>query len=266
MHPGGHFSFDLIAEPASYSLNTRDLICIFNQCSNRVRRPLETKPSPCFPCLSIRLAREDPIPSGGIRSAGTSERNSIFAISPDCHQNQEGKAPRLFSSDSSSLSNPESSLFRHLPLPFPSFFPPSLLFFLFSLDHDGRLDWKKLRFRFRELSRTTFSSSPVLECELTRKGMIVSLRGESITIVTFLEYRCRAYKTFHRDFNCFHRSSPSNDLFINVNWKLLDRCCVKKSSEGSSYKSSTFSSMNYKLYFNILQWYNSTKYPAISVE
>lgn len=149
---------------------------------------------------------------------------------------------------------------------FPFFFPPSLLFFLFSLDHDGRLDWKKLRFRFRELSRTTFSSSPVLECELTRKGMIVSLRGESITIVTFLEYRCRAYKTFHRDFNCFHRSSPSNDLFINVNWKLLDRCCVKKSSEGSSYKSSTFSSMNYKLYFNILQWYNSTKYPAISVE
>lgn len=127
VHPGGHFSFDLIAEPASYSLNTRDLICIFNQCSNRVRQPLVTKPSPCFPCLSIRLAREDPIPSGGIRSAGTSERNSIFAISPDCHQNQEGKAPRLFSSDSSSLSNPKSSLFRHLPLPFPSFFPP--LFF-----------------------------------------------------------------------------------------------------------------------------------------
>lgn len=143
---------------------------------------------------------------------------------------------------------------------FPFFFPPSLLFFLFSLDDDGRLDWKKLRFRFRELSRTTFSSSPVLECELTRKGMIVSLR---VSIVTFLDYRCRAYKTFHRNFNCFHRSSPSNDLFINVNWKLLDWCCVRKSSEGLSYKSST---MIYKLYSNILQWSNSTKYPAISVE
>lgn len=80
-----------------------DLICIFNQCSDRLRslsRFLSTLPrvESATPPLSVRLATRSFPPGTNSPCAGSfSWRNSIFAISPDdCHRNRGGRPPRPF--------------------------------------------------------------------------------------------------------------------------------------------------------------------------
>lgn len=67
-----------------------DLICIFNQCSDRP----PTRPSPlrhpAFRCHAILSPRDE------FAARGPSRWNSIFAISPDCRQNREAEWPRPF--------------------------------------------------------------------------------------------------------------------------------------------------------------------------
>lgn len=88
LHIGGHrrpHAIFLIAALIIFPKYT-DLICIFNQCSNRIH--LQPTHQSCHPAFPFDLPR-DPFPWDEFAAQGPFRRNSIFAISSDYRRNRE---------------------------------------------------------------------------------------------------------------------------------------------------------------------------------
>lgn len=155
-----------------------DLICIFNQCSNRARRPSSWL-SLVFPfdLPGILFPREE-FPARGLPSeirysqfrptvAGIGRERLLVCFPPTLRRfPTPSLLPSSFST--SSLSSLPTALFRFFPYPFPilfrSLFIPPVQFGSVRIGstRSRRLArWKETRFRFSPNFRGNFSASPV---------------------------------------------------------------------------------------------------------